>query len=78
MKVEFDKKKGNIKYIPESDWDIFRLGQAVERFSGGWDGCEFVNHKMTFVSFRAVGMINCLLNTSLAKAKEEECQTPSK
>jgi phage terminase large subunit len=55
MKVEFDKKENDIKYIPECDWDVFQLGRFIEHL--GWGGFTFVNKKLDCVVFNAVNLI---------------------
>jgi hypothetical protein len=64
MKAKFDKKNKAIKYIPECDNDVFRLGRMVQMFDGGWGAYEFVNGKMSYVSFNAIDMINCIFNNA--------------
>lgn len=61
MKIGFDKKNLEVKYIPEQDNDIFRLGRAVERNQKGRWRYEFVSGKMTYVSFGAIDLFNMIL-----------------
>ena len=71
MKVEFDKKDNVVKFIPESDFDVYNLGRAVQSFNGGFGGFEFVNRKMSFVSFRAMDMLNRITDKDILNRRKD-------
>ena len=71
MKVEYDKKEKEIKYMPENDMDIFRAGRVVEvmKDKGYWR-FEFVSHKLVFVAFKPIDLFNMILDYAHPQPKQ--------
>jgi len=59
MKVEFDKKTYDVKFIPECDMDVWNLARAFEKIKGT-SGMGSIGGKVSYISFRATDLLNAI------------------